>query len=335
MNTIKATEGSPAAERRLFLRMAGAGMGAVTLGIVGCGGGGDSELVPRIGSTVCASAVWKLVTLHGRIVGNVTVANTATDLIVTYTLTEAGATFGNLRLWAGTDFSTLDKGGASSPAPDQLPHHQDATGLTTATITIPLVSLGFTTCQAVLLYAVTYAEVKFADGSGDGAFGGTTWGAGSDWWMWGSYTLCCETVPPPVEYRTETAYAKGTNTFIGLHIGRNWGWAIELKSVGRTTCDILAGAGGNVGGTKVGTLTIDWNGSQATVTWSLTDGALMSEAHLYAGDKPPTTAAPGQYGHTMSFDPWSSAHSVTVPLVDSGDSDGVWLIAHAVVNIPL
>lgn len=327
-----------AAPRRHFLRMVGAGMGAMTLTLVGCGGGEGADPVARLDSTACVATVWGLVDTQSEKVGTVTVSNTATDLVVAYSLFKPGATFGNLHMWAGKDFSTLSGGGTSFPLVGQLPHQADATGQTTYTFTIPLGSLGITTCEPVSLHVVTHADIRNGDGSADTAFGGPTAGPGDALWYYGTYTLCCDTVePPPQEYREETAYAKGSNTFIDLKIGKNWGWAIELKAPGVSSYDIWAGAGQNdtTKGTRVGTLTVDWSGSQVTLTYALTGGARMSEAHVYVGDQRPTTTAPGKYGNTFSFDPWTSTHSVTLPLADSGDADGVWLVAHAVVNIPV
>ncbi|MCI0449637.1 MAG: hypothetical protein L0Y79_07610, partial [Chlorobi bacterium] len=143
----------------------------------------------------------------------------------------------------------------------------------------------------------------------------------------------------------ETAFAKGGWVWTtdpksnpehlpSLRLTRNrWGWAINLLAPGTYTYDIWAGAGLNKiqNGTLVGTLTIVWNGTSATVTYNITGGCVMEEAHLYAGDPRPTNIAPGQYGNTASFDPPAASHTFTVPLENTNGTDGVWLIAHAVV----
>jgi len=60
----------------------------------------------------------------------------------------------------------------------------------------------------------------------------------------------------------------------------------------------------------------------------------IQEVHLYAGDLPPATIAPGQYGYLDSFAPTGvSYYMFNVPLADPG-ADGVWLVAHAVVSGP-
>lgn len=329
-----------ATPRRLFLRMAGAGMGAMTLGMIGCGGGGDADttvLTTRTGA--CGTRYWPLAVDTTNMVSTnaVMVSNTETELTITCDVAFVGATLGKLQLWVGRQLSDVPHEADGFPIPLDFPYQHDATGTSAYTFTVALSDLGFTTCAPVELFIVLHAEVKTL-GSSDyvSTYAGWDWGnLGPRWWFYGRFTLCCELVDPPTEYRDETAYAKGAYTFIGMGIGRNWGWAIELNAPGTTTYDILAGAGGNVGGTNVGTLTVIWDGSVATVTWALTGGALMSSAHLYAGDQSPTTASPGRYGNTYSFDPWVDSATRTVALTDSADSNGAWLIAHADVHIPV
>jgi hypothetical protein len=203
----------------------------------------------------------------------------------------------------------------------------------------------------VKLYVFTHAEVDLNCGDGNSehetAWGGPTPGDCNAWFFYGQYTVCCETPPPPVEL-CETAFAKGGWILaryegkanpeklpaLGLTLNR-WGWAIKLTGPGMTTYDIYAGAGLNRTSPdkKVGTLTVVWNGALADVTYDITrTGCSMKEVHLYAGDGRPSTAAPGQYGHSDSFDPKRKTYTFEdIPLADTPSADGVWLIAHAVV----
>lgn len=98
---------------------------------------------------------------------------------------------------------------------------------------------------------------------------------------------------------------------------------------------IWAGAGLNNtdNGTLVGITTIDWDGSTLTVSYDMDEPFEMEEAHVYASDLEPTTIAPGQYGHTVYFDPYESTYSESIDVSDS-DGDGVWIIMHAVVGLP-
>ena len=141
------------------------------------------------------------------------------------------------------------------------------------------------------------------------------------------YKMCCFAEQPPVVLAgCETAFAKGGYVFTTdakanaeglptLGLARNrWGWAINLAAPGTTSYPIYAGAGLNniSASTRVGTLTVDYTGSQVTATYTMAPGAKITEAHLYAGDKKPTTIAPGQFGNTASFATPATTHSVTV-----------------------
>jgi hypothetical protein len=81
----------------------------------------------------------------------------------------------------------------------------------------------------------------------------------------------------------------------------------------------------------VGSLTVNWDGAQVLVTYSMIAGCHLEEVHLYATDGRPTTTAPGQYGNVTEFDPIQSASAFPpIPLADT-NGDGVWLIGNAVV----
>lgn len=180
------------------------------------------------------------------------------------------------------------------------------------------------------------------------AFGGDKPGTGPRWWYYGEYKICCPDGPPPVDVVCQTAFAKGGWVFVtdaranperlpSLNLIRNrWGWAINLQSTGTFTYDLWAGAGLNntANGTKVGTVTVNFTGLQATVTYTLVDPATMKELHIYAGDLRPTTVAPGQYGYIEYFDPPATTHTATFDLGDS-NGDGIWIIAHAVSCVPV
>lgn len=124
----------------------------------------------------------------------------------------------------------------------------------------------------------------------------------------------------------ETAFSSGTKTLQSL-IGTNrWGWAIELKTYPITkTYTIYAGQTD-----PVGTFTVSWNGSQATLTVKLDSDWSSQGIHLYGGDKPPTTAAPGQFN--LNTAKWTliapNTYKTTVSLIDSADLDGAWLVLH-------
>lgn len=230
----------------------------------------------------------------------------------------------------------------------------DVTGLTTYTFAIPFSDLNIvdaTVACGSSVYVVTHAEVTM-DSNGDGtldhetAFGGPTAGGGPRWWFYGSYAICCDFGGPQQQLIYKTAFAKGGYVWTtekksnpenlpSLKLTQNrWGWAINLTAPGTTYYDIWAGAGLNKtsNGTKVGTLTVTWEGANVTVKYDLFAGFGLEEVHLYAGDGSPTTTAPGQYGYLDEFDPSRATYTFTVPLADTNGTGGVWLIAHAVVS---
>jgi len=278
--------------------------------------------------------------------GTLIVSNDETNLYVTYTTT---GKFGTLHLWVGTDFSLLPMNSQGTPVPGQFPYVVDATGLTTYMFVIPLANISFYSQCGDIIYVVAHAEVTI-NGNNETAFGGDIEGTGTNrWYYYTEYvTACCSDNPPPVSYeKLGTAFAKGGYVFTtdkksnpenlpSLNLTKNrWGWAINLTAPATETYDLYVGAGLNrtSKGILVGTATVDFTGTQATVTYNLSTGYSIEEAHVYAGDLVPVTLAPGQYGNTFYFDPFVSTWSFTVDVEDT-DGDGVWFIIHAVANGP-
>lgn len=312
----------------------------------------------------CGTVSWDLFAGQYIDVGSLTVSNDADNLYVTYILDyqnpacpdgPVDAEFGTLHLWVGNDLTNVPTNKNGTPVPGQFCEADggaclDATGLTTYTFTIPFSDLNIVDVSQVCgtsLYVVAHAEVKLTDCAGnvssETAFGGNTPGGGPRWWFYGGYAVCCDFGPPPVPF-CQTAFAKGGFVFTterksnpdglpSLNLTRNrWGWAINLTATGTTTYDIWAGAGLNKtsNGVKVGTLTVNWEGPTASVTYNMTGNYCLEEVHIYAGDYKPSTVAPGQYGHLAEFDPNATSYNYDFGVADS-NGDGIWLMAHAVI----
>jgi len=323
---------------------------------------GGLLLSPATVLAVCGSTTWQLTAGQTINVGTVTVSNDDTNVYVQYTLnTESypDATFGTLHVWLGNDLENVPATPDGTPIPGQFDKSEggasfDASGLTAYTFTIPFGDIGIVDTDEACgteLFVLTHAEVDLdsTDGSDEHetAWGGPEEGTGPRWFFYGVYTICCDTTPPVI-CLDETAFAKGNYVFTtnkrsnpeeleSLKLTKNrWGWAINLLDPGITQYDIYAGAGLNKveNGTKVGTLTIHYTGLSATITYTLLSGYTLQEVHVYAGDTPPTTVAPGQYGLPSEGYDANGAVTMTlfdVPLADT-DGDGVWIIAHAVVT---
>jgi len=304
----------------------------------------------------CVPTVWNLTAGQYTDVGSVTVTNDDVNVYVTYTLDYPGATFGELHLWIGNDLKNMPATKNGTPIPGQFCQADggacyDATGLTTHTFTMPLSELSLVDVNEACglpLYVVTHAEVDTDGVPGEPtetAFGGDTPGPGPRWWFYGIYTICCGPNPPPPPPICSTSFAKGgwvwttdrksnPESLPSLGLTKNrWGWAINLTAPGETTYDIWMGAGLNrtANGVLVGSLMVAWDGAAATITYAMNPGYDLEEVHVYAGDAPPMTTAPGQYGCVKEFDPNEPTHVVTLPLVDTNSTGGVWIVAHAVV----
>jgi hypothetical protein len=146
--------------------------------------------------------------------------------------------------------------------------------------------------------------------------------------------------------QTAFAYGGGTNaddryatpgdtTTCFLNLGQidRWGWTMGPLAEGQDTWNLVAGAGGcNTGkGTVVGTVTVNYSGGSATVTYNLNSGFSTTSTHVYVGTQPlpinrqgQTTVAPGQYTHTGN----SLTYTAT------GLSGQIYVIAHAAVVGP-
>jgi hypothetical protein len=280
-------------------------------------------------------------------------------------------------VWLGNDLSLLPSTPGNSMCPDGAPipgHFDDsingqvfdATGLTTYTFVFPIAGLemaGYNFCRQSL-YVVTHAEVNYLDcagmpSGGDTAFGGDTPGNCNRWYYYGRWTPDCLNCNGGGNPECGTSYAKGgyiwttqrksnPESLPSLRLTQNrWGWAINLTSTGTTTYEIWEGAGlnrtcvlGNGNSAHVGTLTVDWDGTNVTVCYDMLNPAdncggsnttprTLAEVHIYAGDDAPTTIAPGQYGYIDSFDPGVSSYCATLPLSDD-NGGGVWVVAHAI-----
>lgn len=130
----------------------------------------------------------------------------------------------------------------------------------------------------------------------------------------------------------ETAFSNGTIALKRLVKNARWGWAIELNApTAGTSYTIFAGQTDSVG-----SFNIVWNGTQATLTVKLDNDWSAEGFHLYGSDKPPTTAAPGQFN--LNGASWqqvaADTYTTTINLTDSADRDGAWLVFHANVCEP-
>lgn len=305
-------------------------------------------ITPGPGDPVCKSQDYCLWANKTTSIGSVTVSNDAENLYVTVNaVQDFRDVLENIKVWVGDNLDLLPKTSNNTPIAADFPFKANATG-NSHTLTIPFSSIdvynGKITCNNSSLYVFVHVDISISGSSQATAWGGCLPGKDSpNWYFYDTYvTGCCGTPPPSDNCFAQTAFAKGGWVFttdkksnpeslpsLGLTKNR-WGWAINIKSAGTTTYPIYAGAGLNVTskGKLAGTLTISWDGSNATVAYSMNSGFNLAAAHVYAGDNKPTTIAPGQYGNTISFNPHASSYTETYAVSDS-NGDGIWIIAHA------
>lgn len=310
---------------------------------------GENVLATTITPQYCKSdtvCLWAGQTIDA---GNVIISNDANNLYITVNSDEGFQNSPeNIKIWVGGDLDNLPTNGQNVPVPGQFPFKYDATGNSfTATIQLSeIVPLGTdpVTCNNVPIYVFVHVDI-IANGGGETAWGGCIPGSKdvNRWYFYHKYTTqCCDTPPPPTDCFAQTAFGKGGYVFTtdkksnpenlpSLMLTKNrWGWVINLTVTGATTYDIWAGAGLNYTskGKLVGKLTVNWDGTTATVTYSMASGFTLVETHVYAGDFKPTTIAPGQYGNTVGFNPPATWSTGSYYVTDT-NNDGIWIIAHA------
>lgn len=250
-------------------------------------------------------------------------------------LTEAHA-------WIGTSLADMPQTSKGAPKIGNFPYNSgDISGATSYTFTVPLSSLGGEPAVCGQnFYVAAHAALRKPDSTG-GYQTETGWGAGSSmpksWAMYFMITLRCDDDLPP-QKECETAFAFGGDLavpFTGLMDTPRWGWSNGPLGPGSYTFDLYAGAGQNdlSKGTLVGKVAVTYDGSVATVVYTVSSGYTMDETHLYAGSASlpqnsdvELTVAPGQYGNNHDLtDASNDTFTVT------GLSGDVFVIAHAVV----
>ncbi len=143
-----------------------------------------------------------------------------------------------------------------------------------------------------------------------------------------------------VEPTCETAWAYDPNKntpFTELGFG-NWGWTNGEYGVGNHELQLWAGVGNNDfdNGTQVGKVTVNYGGSQVTVTYEVYAGYAIQEAHLYIGQgELPVlphgnpTNAPGQFPY-KDYE-LSDDGKIATFVISDIDFDKFYVAAHAVV----
>jgi len=140
----------------------------------------------------------------------------------------------------------------------------------------------------------------------------------------------------PCEFQCGTAYAYGGREYATCFIdivglgNNNWGWSIGPLVPETYVFPIYAGAGQcDLGkGTLVGTLTVVYDGSIATVTYNMNPGCTMDETHLYVGSEMlPRIGGDGDFTNAPGQFPLGG--TTGDPYVITGLSGNIYVVAHA------
>ncbi|HEY9113515.1 MAG TPA: hypothetical protein VIN10_02370, partial [Bacteroidales bacterium] len=141
--------------------------------------------------------------------------------------------------------------------------------------------------------------------------------------------------PVPVGCETAYAYSEDYATcFLEMQQGfSNWGWSNGLLPVGNYEFQLFAGAGqcDLENGREVGSVSVDYDGAEAEVTYNMLPGYTLDQVHLYVGNEilPKKngyfTVAPGQYPIKEEGLNGATTWSHTV----SGLSGNIHVVAHS------
>ena len=294
-------------------------------------------------------------------VGTVCVVDIDTDnngekdaIRVCYNTTN-GWTLNEVHLWVGSSLTQMPRTNSGNPIPGQFPINSgNISGQTSFCAEISFASLGFTCPGPAQYFVAAHAVVRNQSGGTE-----TAWGEGprintrGNWGMYFPFWISCDPPPPPPTNCTcETAWAKDPNastcfdTFNCLTANR-WGWSNGPYAPGTYTMELWAAAGqcNTANGTLVGSVTLNYTGSSATVTYQLNASAPggcilnLGSAHSYVGYNPlpgypnNCTVAPGQLGQTASFsNGTTTSHSFQY---NNLDGTPIYLLSHAdVCGIP-
>jgi hypothetical protein len=266
-------------------------------------------------------------------------------LVVTYT-THNGWMLDNVKFWIGATLAEMPQNNNGTPKLGQFPYKADNVNGTSHTFYIPFADIGYSCYAPVKYFAVANATVTNG-GQSEGAWAdGDRLVASGNWAMYFNLWISCEEfTTDPVSSETAWAHDASYSTcFTGISglQGNNWGWTNGPLEPGTYTMDLIAAAGQCNGGTLVGTVHVDYDGSSATVTVNASGANAstgvnyaLDEAHIYVGNailplgnNGSFTTAPGQLGHNSGAITGSGTYSTTV----HGLSGNIHVAVHAVVS---
>ena len=294
---------------------------------------------------------WRILAGQTIEAGEVTAKVNGSNLEVTFSTID-GWQLSEAHLWVGRSINDIPQTKTGNPIPGKFPYNSGALGgASTFTFNIPLDSTGLNfSCPAdpVEYYLAAHASVQKPNGSG-GYQTETGWSEGSpitskgNWATFSTLSMTCNCAKVG-SAKCETAFAKAPNSssvcFLSLGFDR-WGWTngpYAPSPSSAYTMEMWAGAGqcDTSKGTKVGTLSVNYDGARATATYQMSPGFWMEETQLYIGSTQlpkfkqgkvlSDTVAPGQY--PFIHDDLTGDKTKDEYLVNA--SGNIYVIGHAV-----
>lgn len=311
--------------------------------------------------------------------GTVTVSNDANNLYVTFE-TSGDWWLDTTHLHVATTQEGVPAARNGNPIPGQFDYqtnHDPRVQTYTYTVAKSAIEGFDTEVSGSLVIAAHAALVRIVDGevvqTETGWGNGTRFVTKGNWGMYIAYEWqTC--IGGPAKYEeVGTAYAYGgddATCFIvedlsafpqslgqpGLNLAHDghfdtfnlWGWSNGPLAEGSYTWELWAGAAHceTYRGTLVGTVTVNYEGSTATVTYNMIGDFVLGETHLYVGSEPMPrdnnghfTSAKGQFGNIHDPSCEVAGEQVLAGCVDdsyeitelSGD---IYIVAHAVAYQP-
>lgn len=271
-------------------------------------------------------------------------------LQVTYS-TKDGWELTEVQFFIGNSLTELPTTKSGNPQVGLFPYKSGAISGSSYTIIIPFSTLGFICPGPEDYFVAAHASVRKGSQTETGWGDGFRLVARGNWAMYFMIYISCDQTPPPVEFTNETAFAYNSqysNCFQNfsefISNPSRWGWTNGPLAPGNYTFDVYAAAGqcDITKGTKVGSLSVNYSGSSATVTINLsgtnpnTGRAYgLEEFHVYAGSEQfprnkqgEFTIAPGQYPKVAKELNNITNYSFTI----NNLSGSIYVIAHATVS---
>jgi hypothetical protein len=204
-------------------------------------------------------------------------------LEVTY-LTQ-GVTITDISFWIGSSEAGLPVNKAGNPVVGQFPYKFTVSGQTSHSFLIPFSVINYSGNDEKIFKIAAHANV-IVNGKPEGA-----WGNGDriiqrgNWAMWFNITLSKDPEQIPSERESFKTFAYNSDVSIpfsnyGFNENGQWGWTNTI-STGITSFQLK-----NKKLEVTGSVTVNYNGSSATVSYSLNEAYSLDEVYFYVGSAP-------------------------------------------------